>query len=382
MWKLCSSSRIVGGTRALAFFGLLLLICQPGTDHVREVRSYQLYADASMMVLQRMYNAYTGQWSDASWWQQANVLETVIDYSSRTNTTTYTGDIATTFNANKSSSFLNEYYDDEGWWALAWMKAYDLTNTSSYLNMAKAIFNDMTRGWDSICGGGIWWDKDKTYKNAIANELFLEVTARLHQRTPGDTVGGGSGPQHTSYIDWANKEWQWFKNSGMMNASNLVNDGLDSDTCANNGRNPWTYNQGVILGALTDLYKITGDASYLAQAEAIADANNRTNIDDNGILYEKGCEPSNSCGTDGPQFKGIFMKNLYYLYQSDNKQAYKNFIIKNVDAIWYRGRDHSNHLGLHWDGPFDRAQARNQSSATDAVNAAIALSSPITDDVE
>lgn len=382
MWKLCSSSRIVGGTRALAFFGLLLLICQPGTDHVREVRSYQLYADASMMVLQRMYNAYTGQWSDASWWQQANVLETVIDYSSRTNTTTYTGDIATTFNANKSSSFLNEYYDDEGWWALAWMKAYDLTNTSSYLNMAKAIFNDMTRGWDSICGGGIWWDKDKTYKNAIANELFLEVTARLHQRTPGDTVGGGSGPQHTSYIDWANKEWQWFKNSGMMNASNLVNDGLDSDTCANNGRNPWTYNQGVILGALTDLYKITGDASYLAQAEAIADANNRTNIDDNGILYEKGCEPSNSCGTDGPQFKGIFMKNLYYLYQSDNKQAYKNFIIKNVDAIWNRGRDRSNHLGLHWDGPFDRVQARNQSSATDAVNAAIALSSPITDDVE
>jgi len=382
VWKLCSSSRIVGGTRALAFFGLLLLICQPGTDHVREVRSYQLYADASMMVLQRMYNAYTGQWSDASWWQQANVLETVIDYSSRTNTTTYTGDIATTFNANKSSSFLNEYYDDEGWWALAWMKAYDLTNTSSYLNMAKAIFNDMTRGWDSICGGGIWWDKDKTYKNAIANELFLEVTARLHQRTPGDTVGGGSGPRHTSYIDWANKEWQWFKNSGMMNASNLVNDGLDSDTCANNGRNPWTYNQGVILGALTDLYKITGDASYLAQAEAIADANNRTNIDDNGILYEKGCEPSNSCGTDGPQFKGIFMKNLYYLYQSDNKQAYKNFIIKNVDAIWNRGRDRSNHLGLHWDGPFDRVQARNQSSATDAVNAAIALSSPITDDVE
>ncbi|HKV01874.1 MAG TPA: glycoside hydrolase family 76 protein [Ktedonobacteraceae bacterium] len=382
MWKLCSSSRIVGGTRALAFFGLLLLICQLGTDYVREVRSYQLYADASMMVLQRMYDAYTGQWSDASWWQQANVLETVIDYSSRTNTTTYTGDIATTFNANKSTSFLNDYYDDEGWWALAWMKAYDLTNTSSYLGMAKAIFNNMTRGWDSKCGGGIWWDKDKTYKNAIANELFLEVAARLHQRTPGDTVGGGSGPRHTSYIDWANKEWQWFKNSGMLNASNLVNDGLDSGTCVNNGRNPWTYNQGVILGALTDLYKITGDASYLAQAEAIADANNRTNIDDNGILYEKGCEPSNSCGTDGPQFKGIFMKNLYYLYQSDNKQAYKNFIIKNVDAIWNRGRDRSNHLGLHWDGPFDRAQARNQSSATDAVNAAIALSSPITDEVE
>lgn len=379
MRKLCSSSRIVGVTSALAFFGLLLLLCQPGTGQGREVSSYQLYADASMTVLQGMYNTYTGQWSDASWWQQANALETVIDYSSRTNTTTYIGDIATTFNANKSSSFLDGYYDDEGWWALAWMKAYDLTNTANYLSMSKAIFNDMTGGWDSICGGGTWWDKDKTYKNAIANELFLEVAARLHQRTPGDTVGGGSGPRHTSYIDWANKEWQWFKNSGMLNASNLVNDGLDGSTCANNGGNPWTYNQGVILGALTDLYKITDDSSYLAQAEAIADANNRTNINDDGILYERGCEPSNSCGTDGPQFKGIFMKNLYYLYQSDNKQAYKSFIIKNVDAIWNRGRDRSNHLGLHWDGPFDQAQARNQSSAMDAVNAAIAFYSPITE---
>jgi len=152
---------------------------------------------------------------------------------------------------------------------------------------------------------------------------------------------------------------------------------LNRRTCANNGLNPWTYNQGVILGALTDLYKVTGDSSYLSQAEAIADANNSTNIDEDGVLYEKGCEPSNSCGGDGSQFKGIYMKNLYYLYQSDNKQAYKNFIIKNVDAIWRRGRDRSNHLGLHWDGPFDRAQASNQSSATDATNAALAFSWPV-----
>ena len=362
---------------ALTFFGLLLLILRPSADHAREVRGFRLYADASMVMLQSMYNISTGRWSGALWWQQANVLETVIDYSSRTKTNTYTDDIATTFNANKSTSFINSYYDDEGWWALAWMKAYDLTNMISYLSMAKAIFNDMTGGWDSICGGGIWWSKHKTYKNAIANELFLEVAARLHQRTSGDTVGGESGPWHTSYINWANKEWQWFKNSGMLNASNLVNDGLNRRTCANNGLNPWTYNQGVILGALTDLYEVTGDSSYLYQAEAIADANNSTNIDDDGVLYEKGCEPSNSCGGDGSQFKGIYMKNLYYLYQSDNKQAYKNFIIKNVDAIWRRGRDRSNHLGLHWDGPFDRAQASNQSSATDATNAALAFSWPV-----
>ncbi len=355
--------------------GYLLLTSQPTTNPIREVRNYRSHADASMLVLQSMYNTSTGLWLNALWWEQANALETTIDYSSQTNITTYTHDIATTFNANKSTYFLDKYYDDEGWWAIAWMKAYDLTKKIDYLNMARTLFNDMAGGWDTTCGGGIWWSKDKNYKNAIANELFLEVAVRLHQRISGDTVGGGGGPQHTSYIDWANKEWNWFKNTGMINSSNLVNDGLDSGTCKNNGLTPWTYNQGVILGGLTDMYKITYDSSYLRQAEAIADANNITNVDDNDVLYEKGCEPTASCDANAAQFKGVFMKNLYYLYQVDDKQAYKDFITRNADAIWSHSRDRSNHLGLHWDGPFDTPQVYSQIPAIDALNAAITFSS-------
>lgn len=320
-----------------------------------------------------MYHTSNGQWADALWWQQANALETIIDYSSRTNTTTYTGDIATTFNANKGTSFLNDYYDDEGWWAVTWIKAFDLTGSAQYLDTAKMLFNDMASSWDSTCGGGIWWSKDRTYKNAIANELFLEVAVRLHQRTSENTAGGGSGFQNTDYMNWANKEWDWFKNSGMLNSSNLVNDGLDSATCKNNGLPTWTYNQGVILGGLTDLYKVTNDPSYLTQAEAIADANLITNRDEKGVLYEKACEPDDSCGSDGPQFKGIFMKNLYYLYQSDHKQAYKDFILVNANAIWAHDRGHAEYLGLHWNGPFDKPRVDRQSSATDTLNAAIAL---------
>jgi predicted alpha-1,6-mannanase (GH76 family) len=150
-----------------------------------------------------MYQPSTGQWENTLWWQQANILESIIDYSLRTHTTTYIGDIVTTFNANKYHSFMNEYYDDEGWWALAWIKAYDLNQKSDYLVMAKTLFSDMTTGWDSTCGGGLWWSKEKTYKNAITNELFLEVAAGLYQRTPGDTVGGGGSAQGLSYIEWA-----------------------------------------------------------------------------------------------------------------------------------------------------------------------------------
>ena len=282
----------------------------------------------------------------------------------RTNTTLYTSDIATTFNKNRSQNFLNNYYDDEGWWAVTWIKAYDFTGNTDYLNAAKVIFADMTKAWDpSTCNGGIWWSKDRTYKNAIANELFLIVAARLHNRTPGD---GGLG----SYLDWAQREWQWFSASGMINPTHLINDGLTA-SCQNNGGTTWSYNQGVVLGGLADLYQATGDASYLAAAETIANAaiTSPALVNSNGILTES-CEAS-GCGNDGTQFKGIFAKNLYYLFTADQNPAYRNFLFTNANSIWANDRNASNQFGLHWAGPFDQADGSRQSVGEDVLNSVI-----------
>ncbi len=333
----------------------------------------QQRADAGMAALQTFYNTSTGLYdSPGGWWQSANALETTIDFAARTNTNLYTQNIATTYNDNNSANFLNNYYDDEGWWALTWIKAYDLTGDVTYLNSAKTIFQDMTGGWDSTCSGGIWWSKSRTYKNAIANELFLLVGARLHNRTPGD---GGNG----SYIDWAQREWTWLKTSGLINSTNLINDGLTS-SCQNNGETTWSYNQGVILGGLTDLYKANGDASLVTQAETIANAAiaSPALVNSNGILVEP-CEAS-GCGNDGPQFKGIFAKNLYYLFTTDKQPSYKAFLLANADSIWANDRDFSNQFGLHWAGPFDTADGARQSAAEDVLNGVLpaASYSPVT----
>lgn len=307
-----------------------------------------------------------GLYLTTGWWNAANCVEAVLENIAANNETQYLQQIATTFNSNSAANFLNDYYDDEGWWCDAWIHAYDLTGNTAYLNMAKTIFSDLTTGWDttSTCAGGIWWNKSHSYKNAIPNELFLITAIRLHQRTPGDSGVG-------SYFYWATNEWAWFKASGMINGQNLVNDGLNG--CVNNGQTTWTYNQGVILGGLTDLYKSTGDATYLAQAQVIANAAIANLVDANGVLVEP-CE-SGDCGGDGPQFKGIFQRNLAYLYDETHSALYYNYLHANAHAVWFKGRNVFNQLGLHWDGPFDSADAARQSSALMAESA---LAEPIT----
>lgn len=267
-----------------------------------------------MTALQSQYNPHTGLWRDAEWWQNAVILDTLI--ASRTSTF----DIAMTYEHNHQ--FLNGYYDDEGWWGIAWFHAYQVTHETRYLEASQQLFNDMTTGWDSVCGG-IWWDKSHTYNGAIENELFLRLALLLHKDA------------------WVSKEWNWFSHSGLINASYLVNDGLTPD-CHNNGLRPWSYNQGVILADLVDLGQVT-------LAEHIADANNRYNANRHGVLYERGCEPWGNCGMNGAMFKGIYMMNLGYLNKVDSR--YSGFIAHNATSVWDNDRTATTLFGLHWSGP-------------------------------
>jgi predicted alpha-1,6-mannanase (GH76 family) len=211
--------------------------------------------------------------------------------------------------------------------------------------------------------------------------LFLLTAGCLHQRTtePGRCASG--------YLDWALREWQWFSASGLIGPAGLVNDGLTAD-CANNGGTAWTYNQGVIIGGLAVLHEITGDGAYLGQAEAIATAALRDLTVPPGILAEPGerrgagrARTSVRAGwsgkqSDQPQFKGIFVRNLYELYQHSPRAEYRDFILTNAVSLWRNARNRRDQVGLAWTGPFDRADAARQGSALDALNAAVGVTDP------
>jgi predicted alpha-1,6-mannanase (GH76 family) len=225
----------------------------------------------------------------------------------------------------------------------------------------------MANGWDDVCGGGIWWSKDRTYKNAIANELFLSVAAHLANRVTDPKA-------QARYAVWATREWEWFLKSGMINRDHLINDGLSKDgSCRNNGQTTWTYNQGVILGGLVELYQENQDPSLARAAQEIALAAIHRLSDANGILHDH-CEPN--CGGDAVQFKGIFLRNLMAVNHAFPDDRYVQFVRANADSIWRQDRGPDYEFGLVWSGPFspDRHAAAGQTSALDAIIAAAEMS--------
>src|SRR5690349_15603930 len=102
------------------------------------------YAAGPAAAFQQPSSASTGAFPYTGAWNSANALTALLGYSIASQSSAYVGDIGNTFDRNSSAKFLNNYYDDEGWWALAWLRAWDLTKQTRYLDMAKAIFTDMT----------------------------------------------------------------------------------------------------------------------------------------------------------------------------------------------------------------------------------------------
>ncbi|EQB55894.1 Mannan endo-1,6-alpha-mannosidase DFG5 [Colletotrichum fructicola] len=392
---------MVANIGSLAARVVFLMSTRPIAERA-DAASYTSNAVSSINVLQNTwYSVSTGLWDNA-WWNSANAFTTLADFADlnrdAANQLNIGGILRNTFNqAQKTTAsvsksmnaaglvtssyaitkrdyptikgrqmsaqgfpnFINDFYDDEGWWALGLIRAYDITTDQDYLDMAKRIFADMQGGGNTNCNGGIYWSKDRKYVNAIANELYLAVAASLANRVPSNA----------DYLNIAKSQWTWFKASGMINSAGTINDGLDGN-CKNNGANVWSYNQGVVLGGLVELSRATGDKSVLTDATNIAKAAIKALTDSNGILHDT-CEPN--CGSDGNQFKGIFNRNLRYLQAVAPSDDFKTFLIKNADSNWSKNRDTAGKLGVVWSGPVQGVSGPTHSSALDSIVAAIAV---------
>ena len=127
----------------------------------------------------------------------------------------------------------------------------------------------------------------------------------------------------------------------------------------------------MILAALADLTKLTGDDRYINLASKIAQAAIKNMSTPEGIL--KG-HPKQEDGADGVQFKGIFMRHLAYLYKQTKDKTIAEYLLKNAESIQNSAiKSGTYQIGSQWEGPFDSADAGRQSSAIDALVSAIGI---------
>lgn len=338
------------------------------------VRPAPTRARAAADALMTSYDPYNGWWP-SSWWNSAATLTSLIDFAKATGRHDYDWVVARTFDQNKGvfaagvrssdaieGHFISRSIDDSGWWAIAWLDAYDYTGDSRYLDEAVTIANYVQQYWDpGTCGGGVWWDRERTYKNAVTNGQYLWLTTALHQRIAGDTV----------WLQRARTAANWYRSSGMINSSGLVNDGLTS-ACANNGGTVWSYNQGLAIGGFTELWKATGDGALLATARTLADAAiSSPALTRDGVLTESCDVGSASCDDNQKQFKGIFMRNFADLAKATGSSTYQSYVQKQADTLWAHDRSSLNALGERWAGAGpQQTDWRTQASALGALTAA------------
>lgn len=186
------------------------------------------------------------------------------------------------------------------------------------------------------------------------------MAASLHNRL--------SARGDTKYLHLAQQAWDWFKQSRMINPQHLINDG-QTDLCGNNGDVVWTYNQGVILGALAELHLATGDEALLDSARSIADAvigsagvSPTGDLSPHGILTES-CEARDEgCDNNQQAFKGIFARNLAELNVLLPDRPYSEYLKKNARAAWKRDHNEEGLFGISWNGPYMEASIGTHSS--------------------
>jgi hypothetical protein len=219
------------------------------------------------------------------------------------------------------------YFDDNGWVGLMLIQHFRMTGDAGSLASARAVFDFMASGWDDdptlvAPGGVLWARKDGNRdRNTVSTGPAGLMAAQLYRLTG-----------ERSYLDWALRMYDWV-NAVLRSRHGLYQDHITPDGTIDPA--VWSYNQGAMIGFSLALYRITGDAAYLAEAERTAIAFLQP-FDEEAFL------------ADPPAFNALFCRYLMALYGETGTESYRAFVQRYGDWLWtvarnpvtdvYRGR--------------------------------------------
>lgn len=288
------------------------------------------------------------------YWWMAHAVDALVDGYNRTGDNRYAATLADLYEGllvRNGGALPNELYDDMEWMAIAWLRAYEALGVEKYKEAAVLLWEDIQTGWNDHMGGGIAWQKSQLdYKNTPANAPAAILAARLYRSfgRPED-------------LDWAKRIYGWLK-ANLVNPENgFVWDGMNRQGDGEVDKDwKFTYCQGVYIGAGVELFRVTGDRSYLTDARRTAAAVSAELIDSaTGLL------PDEEDG-DGGLFKGILVRYLGELARVESGQeAEVALLARNATALWTRARDSERCVfGTDWGSvPGERVTLSTQLSA-------------------
>lgn len=197
-----------------------------------------------------------GPWN---YWWQAHLLDCLVDAYVRSPDSERRSRIERTLNGIRiriGRSWLNDYYDDMAWLALAVQRAEQYADVRRPAALPSLV-GDIRAGWTEHSGGGVWWRKHAKYHDDFKNVPTNGPAAILFARLPGP-----------ANLDRARDTVNWIERQLVDPDTGLVYDGLhvNEDGSVNGVEKViYTYCQGTFLGACVELAVREGAAAGGAQ---------------------------------------------------------------------------------------------------------------------
>jgi predicted alpha-1,6-mannanase (GH76 family) len=303
------------------------------------------------------YSGYNIELVQGFFWDNAEMMEVVLDAYEVTRDAKYKTMFDAMYNnfirKNGADWMDNKYNDDIAWAVLFSVRGYLLTGNIAYREKAKDQFDKMyARAFTNTYGGGLIWYQTKTSKNSCINGPAMVACCYLARAT-GDS----------SYYDKAIALYTWSKVYLFDTATGKVNDNVNLDNKTGQIKiSTWssTYNQGTYLGAAVMLYKYTKEASYLTEAQKIAQY-----IRDN--MYNSKVMNNEDNGNDLPGFKGIFARYARMYTLELNKSDLIEWLQLNA-KVAYNNRNSHGLIHTKWATRTSEAKPKSAFGCSTAVS--------------
>jgi hypothetical protein len=209
------------------------------------------------------------------------------------------------------------WFDDNGWWGLAFINAYRATGTHRYLKDAERALHYIARvGWDPQ-GGGIWWNTRHPYKagEALASGTLLAVL--LYEQT------------HSAFaLAQAHRFLSWADSSGFSPVDRLYG-------ASNLSPTPIDYIEGPLIYAQAALCRASSAQALCDRAEQLK----ATALSRFGYLLNF-----------SPQYDAIYLQWMLALYSLDGDRSLYVLAADNARDAQSRAANPEGLYLLSWNG--------------------------------